>query len=47
MHYFMAKLVTFVDPRDFIVNVFDLSLCIESGLIGDVSGLVSTVMIVV
>jgi hypothetical protein len=46
MHYFMANLVTFVNPKDGIVNIVDPGLCKGSGLMRDVSGLVSAVMTV-
>ena len=46
-HYFLVKLVQFVDTKDVIVNIVDPGLCKGSGLFRDVSGLVSVVFAVV
>jgi NAD(P)-dependent dehydrogenase (short-subunit alcohol dehydrogenase family) len=37
-HYFIVKLVTYVDPKDVIINVVDPGLCKGSELMHDVSG---------
>lgn len=46
-HYFIVKLVEYVDPKDVIINVVDPGLCKGSGLFRDVSGLVGVIFAVV
>lgn len=40
-HYFIVKLVNYVNPKDVIVNIVDPGLCKGSSLFGDVSGIMA------
>ncbi|TVY51885.1 Short chain dehydrogenase yanD [Lachnellula cervina] len=46
-HYFMVKFAAYIDPNDVIVNIVDPGLCKGSGLLRDVTGVVSAIYTVV
>lgn len=40
LHYFMVKIVNYVDPKDVIVNLVDPGLCKGSGLMREAKGVI-------